>query len=117
MSLSQLLNRDVVIVQRSSSGATDELGDPIAGETLVETVGELQQQQRSEGDDEGERSDTRWLLILPAGTDIDTGDKVLVDDQRYEVVGAPWEARNPRTRAESHIEATLQRVAGSENAS
>lgn len=111
MSLAALLNRPVTIVQRSSSGTVDEFGGETATETLVETVGELQQQRRDEQADAGELSDTRWLLVLPAGTEIDTGDGVLIDGEVFEVIGAPWEARNPRTMLVSHIEATLRRVA------
>jgi hypothetical protein len=115
--LSKLLNRTVTITQRSASDETDEYGDEIPTEETVATVGELQQQRRDEQDLQGETSETFWLLILPAGTDITTGDSVEVDGHVYEMVGEPWKARNPRTRAESHIECTLRRVAGSEDAS
>jgi hypothetical protein len=115
--LSKLLNRTVTITHRSASTDTDDYGNEIATETTTDTTGELQQQRRDEQDLAGETSDTHWLLILPAGTTIGTGDSVEVDGHVYELVGEPWPARNPRTRAESHIEATLRRVAGSEDAS
>ena len=86
-------------------------------ETLVETVGELQQTQRTEPGDAGETSDTRWLLVLPAGTVVNTGDAVIVDGEVYEVVGAPWPARNPRLGVASHIEASVRRTAGDEGGS
>lgn len=115
MTLSQLLNTPVTIISRSTSGEIDDYGNEVSAEAEAETVGELQQTRRDEQDDQGELSDTSWLLILPAGTSIDTGDVVEVNGDRYELVGAPWPARNPRTRLETHIEATLRRTAGSED--
>lgn len=56
-------------------------------------------------------------MILPAGTDVQGDDAVQVDGEVYELVGEPWEARNPRTRQVSHIEATARRTAGPEDAS
>lgn len=117
MPLATLLNLPVTIVRRDDLGDEDERGNDLPTETLVETVGELQQQQRAEPADAGELSDTRWLLILPAGTDIRTGDGIVCDGQRYEMVGDPWHARNPRTQTASHVECTLRRTASPETAS
>lgn len=114
MTLTQLLNRTVTITRRSASGDIDEFGNEISTETNVATVGELQQTQRTEPAAQGELSITTWLLVLPAGTSIDTGDAVIVDNHTYEVIGAPWQARNPRTQVASHVEATLRRTVGSE---
>lgn len=110
--LSTLINRPCTITRRLPSGAEDEIGNLIASEEVIETVCELQQQQRTEPTGQGELSDTRWLLILPAGTSLHGGDTVTVDDESYELVGEPWHARNPRTRTESHVEATVRRTAG-----
>lgn len=115
--LSNLLNRPCVITRRLESTSTDRYGNEIPDEDLVTTVCELQQQRRDEHDLQGETSDTGWLLILPAGTALATGDGVDVDGHSYEVFGEPWAARNPRTKADSHVEATLRRVAGSEDGS
>lgn len=112
MPLSTLLNRPVTIIRRYPSASKDAYGKRIMSEKHTETVGELQQIQRDEQALQGETSDTDWLLILPAGTTIDTGDRVEIDPDVYEVIGAPWPARNPRTQAESHVEATLRRTAG-----
>ena len=117
MPLSTLLNRPCTIIRRSESEDLDAHFNPILEEVEVQTVCELQQQRRDEPGDHGELSDTRWLLILPAGTAIDTGDGVVVDGDTYEMVGDPWPARNPRTQEESHIEATLRRTAGEETGS
>lgn len=115
--LASLLNRSVTIVNRSGGAGTDEYGNAVPDESLVETVGELQQQQRAEPVAEGELSDTRWLLVLPAGTLIGTGDAVIVDGETFEVVGAPWPVRNARTGDEHHVEATVRRTAGDEGGS
>lgn len=114
--LSQLLNRTVTIAHRpdpADDADVDVYGnaDATATETTVETVGELQQRQRNEPGDQGELSDTHWLLILPAGTALGTADTVTVGDDDYEVVGDPWPVHNPRTGEEHHLEATLRRTA------
>ena len=114
MTLAQLLNQTVTITHRTSSGQRDEYGSEIPTETNTATVGELQQTQRTEPGAQGELGVSTFLLVLPANTSIDTGDTVTVDGDSYEVVGAPWHARNPRTQVESHVEATLKRSVGSE---
>lgn len=113
--IAQLINRECQIVQRSASGDTDELGNEIPGETVVETVIELQQRRADEHDDAV--SDTDWVAFFLPTEDVRSGDAVVVDGYKYEVVGDPWEARNPRTQASSHIEAGLRRTAGPEDAS
>lgn len=109
--ISQLLTRPVTISRRSP-GAADDYGNATSTTATVQTVGELQQRSRSEPGDQGEVSDSGWLLVLPAGTAIDTSDTVTVGGQVFEVTGDPWHARWPRTGVESHVEATVRRVAG-----
>lgn len=106
-----LLNRPVTIIRQTAGDVTDDYGNPIPGVEEVATVGELQQRKRDEQADH-DASVTDWLLVLPAGTVVDTDDAVLVDGRRYEVVGDPWNVRNPRTGRESHVEATVRRAAG-----
>jgi hypothetical protein len=110
--ISTLINRTCTIVKRSESGTQDELGNDVSTETTVEAVCELQQKARDEQDDQAETSDTLWNLFLLPDTDIDTGDSAVVDGLWFELVGAPWNARNPRTQQTSHMEATVRRVAG-----
>lgn len=111
MPLLQLLNTPVTITRRSpSADETDDYGNPSDDETAVETVGELQQQRRDEPAGQGDLSVTTWLLILPAGTTLDATDLVTVDDVDYEVLGDPWNARNPRTGLDEHVEATLKKA-------
>lgn len=52
---------------------------------------------------------TPWLLVAPAGTDIDHGDRVLHGARVLEVVGP---ARDWRTGVVDHVEADLAEVAG-----
>lgn len=120
MSLAKLLTRPCTITVRSHSGNQDAYGNDIPAETTVQTVCELQQLTRltdAEPAGQGEFSDTRWLLVLPAGTEIRTGDTVEVDGHAYEMFGDPWPVRNPRTGRDSHVQATVRRTAGSEEAS
>ncbi len=114
--LSDLLTRTVTIIHRSSSGDTDAYGDDLETETTTTTVGELQQTARLEPSGQGELSDTTWLLILPAGTLLTTSSAVVVDEHVYELVGDPWPARNPLTGDESHVEATVRRTRGTDEA-
>lgn len=114
MTLAMLLNRPCTIIRRRAGSATNEQGDKIMLEQPYDTVCELQQHQRGpnrEQTAEGEIARSDWLLILPAHSDLRLGDAVIVDAISYEVDGEPWPARNPRTRTQSHIEATLQRTA------
>lgn len=113
MPISTLLTRTCTITRRSSTaGTTDDYGNLTGTTSTTSTVCELQQRAASEQEEQGELSDTSWLLVLPAGTGIDTGDKITVDGQAFEMVGAPWPARNPRTGVESHLECTVRRTAG-----
>lgn len=113
MTISALLNRPCVIVRRSLSGDRDDFGNDVPTETTETTVYELQQTQRTEPLTAGELGVSTFLAVFPAGTDIQVNSAVvdLLDGHEYEVVGQPWAARNPRTQAESHVEATVRRTA------
>lgn len=88
------------------------------GETELPAVCEIQQRRREEQGDQGEVSDAEWVGFFLPGTPLDTGDSVEVPGEGvFELVGAPWHARNLRTQQESHVEATLRRTAGAEDAS
>lgn len=109
MLIDHLLTRSCTVTRRTDSGEINDYGDPVPDETAVETSCELQQLRRTEH--EGDLSETAWLLVLPAGTEIGAGDMVAVDGTDYEVVGDPWGVRHPRTGALTHIEATCLRTA------
>lgn len=110
--LAKLLNTTCTIVRRSASEKEDDYGNLIPTEEEVETVCYVEQKQRDE-QAEGEPAGERWLGIFPPGTGLDPNDSVTVDGLgSFEVFGPPWPARNPRTQSESHVEATLLKVAG-----
>lgn len=115
--LSALLNRPCTITRKLPGSTTDAYGNENPVTQTVTTVCELQQERHlsdAEPAGQGELSDTKWLLVLPATTTIRTGDTVTVDGLRFEMFGDPWHARNPRTGVESHVECTVRRTAGSE---
>ncbi len=85
---------------------------------MTEIVCEVQQRQRNEDADQGEMSESDWLGIFPVGTELTTADAISVEGLgEFELVGAPWPARNPRTQLASHVEATLRRTAGAADGS
>lgn len=108
--LNSLINRPCKIVRRSPSGEIDEYGDEEPTEAIVDTVCEIQQRARDEDELAGELSDTLWTVFFLPGEQVGTGDQLIVDGQVYEFVGEPWDARNPRLQAASHIEATVRRT-------
>lgn len=117
--LSDLLTKPCTITRRSPSTTKDDYGNVIPATSTVTTVCELQQLPRradAEAASHDDLSDTQWLLVLPPGAAIDTSDKVTVSGQAFEVVGAPWPVRHPRTGAAHHVEVNLRRTAAAPDA-
>lgn len=115
MNVNKLLNRPATIIRRTDGEATDEYGNPLPGSEGVATVCEVQKQQRAneEPGDSGEVSDTRWVGFFPVGTELRTGDAVVVEGiGTLELVGDPWQVRNPRTQSFSHLEVPLRITKG-----
>ena len=110
--LSQLINRDCTILRRSASGSEDDYGNEIQTDHVEQTVVEIQQRVRKEHDDAV--ADTDWIGFFLPGEDVQSGDAIVLDGHKFEVVGDPWPVRNPRTQAESHVEAGLRRTGGAE---
>jgi hypothetical protein len=113
--VTELINRTCQVVRRSASETTDAYGNEILGESIVETVCEIQQQRTGEQDDAVAQTD--WVGFFLPGESLDSGDAVLLDMSEFEVIGDPWPVRDPFTQTESHVEARLKRTAGSEDAS
>ena len=111
MSIAGQLTRPCTIRRRTAGEAVNDYGDPVLTTTETETFCEIQQRQRDEGDDQGEMSDTRWLLVLAAGEQIGSADTVIVDGHAFELVGDPWPVWDRLVGATDHIEATLRRTA------
>jgi hypothetical protein len=112
--ISRLINRPCQLVRLGPSGTEDDSGNEIDGETVVTTVCEIQMftGQATEPSGHNEMSRTKWSLFLPVGTDIDSGDSVIVDGKKYELDGDAWAVRDPLTGRMSHVEASLILTAG-----
>jgi hypothetical protein len=111
MSVTRMMTRTATIHRELETGQKDRGGNALTEPVEEEVRCALQQKRRTEEEDGGEISDTLWDLYLPFGTEIDTGDSIVVDDRRYEVVGEPWSAQEG-SRSMWHLEATVQRTAG-----
>lgn len=111
MSLTSLINHDATIIRRTP-GDFDDFSNEKADESSEAILCELQQRARTEPGDSGELSDTEWVAFFLPDAEVHGDDVLVVDGQRYEFVGEPWLARNPRTQAPSHIEGSLRRTAG-----
>lgn len=109
MTLAALLNLPCTITRRTQNGAADGYGNPTETTTVTTTVCELQQQFAGEDVTDSNVQSSDFLLVLPAGTGIDGGDKVTIDGSDYEVDGPPWSARNPRTGVVSHVQCRVVR--------
>jgi hypothetical protein len=106
------INRPATLLRRTEEGE-DAHGNPKYEVEEVDVVCELQQFRRQEARaNVDDLSDSLWDLYLPAGTEVDSGDAIVVDGRTYEILGEPWEARDPFTERFSHIEATVRRTAG-----
>ncbi len=113
MPIASLINRRCTLRHRSGGTVNDD-GDRVPSWTTTDTVCEVQQRRRSEDDDQ---IDTAvWVAFFLPGEVVGSGDILEVDGVSYELVGDPWHARNPLAQRPSHIEATLQRTAGAEDA-
>lgn len=114
MSLSTLISTPCTITRRSASTDIDPYGDEIPAEATATTVCALQQTMRMEPDAETDLSSTTWMLFLPTGTVFGSGDVATIDGEDFEAIGEPWDATDG-TPAVWHVEATVKRVAGSED--
>ena len=70
--------------------------------------GRLQQTGSTEVTEGQQTTVTDWVLFLPGGTQVKSKDRVVVDSQKYEVVGAP--NRVYGATAEHHVEVRLRAV-------
>lgn len=110
MSLTGLMNQACTITTRTDSATVDRYGNPAPTEAATTTVCYCEQRTRSEVTSEGLVTSEDWLVMLPAGTTVDSADKITVGTLVLEVVGPPWSARNPRTQATSHVELTARKA-------
>ena len=102
------------------SASPDAYGNPGEATTITYADCEIQQAQRNEDTADRDTQAEDWVLFLaPTGedeggylieTELEGSDRVEVDEIAYEVIGPPWQVRNPRTEVVTHIEARLRRV-------
>ena len=113
MSIARLISRPCTIVRRHDTTERDGHGVPVAGEGLVETAWELQQQRTSEAVDKEDLTDTLWNAFFRVGEEIAAGDSVIdgLDEHEYVVHGDPEVIRSPFNGRLSHIEAKVARTA------
>lgn len=104
------MNQSCTVTTRTDAGITDRYGNPDRTEATTTTVCYAEQRTRTEAGGEGLVAGEDWLVLLPAGTTVDAADKITVGSLVLEVVGPPWPAHNPRTKATSHIECTCRRA-------
>lgn len=108
MSLATLLNQSCTITRVGATAGTDRYGNPNTAETTTTTVCYAEQRSRSEHTANADSQSQEWLVVLPAGTDVDGNDRITIGTLVLEVVGPPWSARNPRTEATSQVEVTAR---------
>lgn len=106
--IESLMNRTVELVAR---GEADDFDNRQTVTSTTTTRGALQQRRADEPGDQGELSDTGWILFLPAGTVLDGSDVVQIDGAEYELVGDPWHVIDEATGREHHVEAALRQTA------
>lgn len=111
MGAERMMTIDCTVISEVATGEKDRSGDPITETVELETKCAFQQEERTEHEDGGEVSDTRWFLSLPWGTKIGSGATVVVKGRQYEVKGEVWEAEEG-SRSLWHVEATVTRKAG-----
>lgn len=87
----------------------DEAGDEVYVDVDHDTRCHLAQTRRDEGSAGALQSEDH-IAFFPTGLPITGWDAVTIDGRRFEVAGPPWVARNARTGADHHIEATLRRT-------
>lgn len=96
----RMLQRTCVIIRRSEDpDNVNEYGDPEIETDVSDPIPcELQQIRTDEDPSEGEYARTEWTLYLPEGTELDTTDQIVLDEQAYELVGEPedWIGLNAR---------------------
>lgn len=110
MSLVTLINEPCSITTRTATGDTDEFGNAEVDTTTETTVCYREQISTVEVTVDENTVTADWKFLFFTGTEIFATSTVTVGDDTFEVVGAPWPARNPRTRTVSHVECNARQV-------
>lgn len=110
--IDHLLTETVQLRRRAADGARDRHGN--AARTFDADVDSPARVERERGQDLRDGRDATlqtWRIFLPAGTDLEARDRVVVDGTVFEVDGPPERHRTP-TGGEHHVEAQLRLVEG-----
>jgi hypothetical protein len=106
-----LMTLQGTLLRRTQTGPPDEYGDPTWEEVGEPTVCELQQEVGYEASGGAVQLST-WRLFLPPTAPPTGWDAVQLAGSGaiYALEGDAWLARNPRTGADSHVEARVRRL-------
>ena len=108
MSLSSLLVQTATVSRRTASG-TDRYGNTgYDWADDAEYPARLSQLKADERPVTEDRQVIEWRLYLPPEADLAAADRVVVDEQTFEVWGDPYPVRGARDV--HHLEANLRRV-------
>ena len=116
MTIDRLFVPDGVVIVRAAT-TTDRYGNTVSDweDTTRTTVdGWVAQTGTDEGVGDRQHVTSTWAVFLPAGTDLEPGDRVEWQGDTFEVHGRPNRARRAgRTRGGvHHVEAELRTVEG-----
>jgi len=110
MSLTALFNKTAMIKQMIQSDEVDELGNEVRTPHEFQSPCEAQQVQSDEPEQAGEAALDTWKIYLPTGTDIRTGDEMVIEGiGKFELVGNGWDARQGSPDV-WHVECVALRV-------
>ena len=100
--LARLLTRPCTLVRRVPATA-DAYGDPTWSEAHTVTLCYAEQAAPSEPGDPHYQGD-EWRFVLDASAVVDGLDAIDLEGRRFEVVGPPWMAKDPRANLDHHWE-------------
>jgi hypothetical protein len=106
-----LFTRPATVTRRVAAATRDAHGTVEWTTSTVSMLVEVQQTGSAEANERGQVVVNSWRLFAPADAQLDAGDAVTVDGNRFEIDGTPWEVRSPRTGLTTHVEAALRRGA------
>lgn len=105
-----LMDRTATLTRVVEAATRDEYNDVEHTETSSTVACWFHQRSMAEQTTFGQVAVGTAVFYLPAATVIGKADRLIFDGIVYEVVGEPKKAHNPRTGADSHIEAEVRSV-------
>ena len=114
MTIDQLL-QTAATIQRRAASTTDSHGSPVSATTSTTSVFcYIEQRPSSASETLGAQNTARaeYLVVLPAGTTIDSSDRIVIGSTTYEVTSIPWSVKHAPTGVEHHVEVIVTEVTG-----